>query len=168
MALMARLFLILAVMLGAFPGGVGAMDEIKNLELRNALGQVKLFSGMTGKERAALNAAAGLRHSQEGERIIEQGKPLDRMFIILEGKAEIWVDGKIMAILPPQSLVGDIEFLDGLPASADVYVLKNTRLVELNNARLNTLMEERPRLGYQFMREIAKIGGQRLRAMNKK
>ncbi len=58
--------------------------------------------------------------------------------------------------------------LDGLPASADVVVLKETRLIELNNAALIDLMGKQPRLGYVLMREIATIVGQRLRAMNPK
>jgi len=91
-----------------------------------------------------------------------------RMFIVLEGQAEVRVNGKPVATLPEQSLVGEVEFLDALPASADVVVLKETRLIELNNAALTGLMKKRPRLGYVLMSEIARIEGQRLRAMNPK
>jgi CRP-like cAMP-binding protein len=90
------------------------------------------------------------------------------MFIILEGQAEVRVTGKLVATLPEQSLVGEIEFLDRLPSSADVIVLKETQLIEINNAALNSLMKKQPRLGYILMSEIARIEGQRLRAMDQK
>ncbi len=115
-----------------------------------------------------LKSATTLRRCKEGERIIEQGKPLDRMFIVLEGQAEVRVSGKLMATLPEQSLVGEVEFLDMLPASADVIILKETDLIELNNAALTDLMKKHPRLGYVLMSEIARIESQRLRAMDLK
>jgi len=157
-----------AVVLGNFVGNSFAVDNAKALDLSKALGQVKLFAGLTDKERDALKSAATLRHCKEGERIIEQGKPLDRMFIVLGGQAEVRVNGKPVATLPEQSLVGEVEFLDMLPASADVIILKETDLIELNNAALSALMKKQPRLGYVLMSEIARTEGQRLRAMDMK
>ena len=169
--LKARLFLavvVVVVVLGAFAVNSFAADKAKASELSKALNQAKLFAGLTDKERAALESAVTLRHCKEGERIVEQGKPLTRMFIVLEGQAEVRVNGKLVATLPEQSLVGEIEFLDMLPASADVVVIKETRLIELNDAALTGLMKKQPRLGYVLMSEIAKIEGQRLRTMDLK
>jgi CRP-like cAMP-binding protein len=73
-----------------------------------------------------------------------------------------------VATLPEQSLVGEIEFLDMLPARADVTILKDSHLIELNNAALTSLMKKHPRLGYVLMSEIARIEGQRLRAKDSK
>ncbi len=144
-------------------GSSFAQPENKVSELSKALSQVKLFAGLTDAERESLAEVATMRRGKAGERIIRQGETLDRMFIILEGEAEIWIDGKKAVSVPAQSLVGEIEFLDGLPATADVLLLKETDLVELNYAALNGLMENQPRLGYLLMREIAKIEAQRLR-----
>jgi CRP/FNR family transcriptional regulator, cyclic AMP receptor protein len=165
----ARLLLavvVVVVVFGNYAGNSFAAD--KALELSKALGQAKLFAALTDKERAVLKSAATLRYCKEGERIIEQGKPSGRMFIVLDGQAEVRVNGKLVATLPEQSLVGEIEFLDKLPASADVVILKETHLIELNNAALTGLMKKQPRLGYVLMTEIARIEGRRLRAMDLK
>lgn len=156
------------VLLAAFGGSSFAAEGTKPLELSAAIGQAILFAGMTDDERAALKMAATLRQGQEGERIIEQGKRLDSMFIVLEGSAEVRIDGRALATLPEQSLVGEIEFLDMLPANADVTLLKASYLIKLDNATLRTLMNEHPRLGYVLMSEIAKIEARRLRAMDQK
>jgi len=158
----------LAVMLGVFVSSSFAADEAKVLGLSKALAQVKLFAGLTDAERDALKAAATLRRGKAGERIIQQGKSMDRMFIILEGKAEVRVNGKHIVTLSGQPLVGEIEFLDRLPASADVLLLEKADLIELNYAALTRLMEKQPRLGYVLMREIAGIEARRLRDTNPK
>ncbi|MDD5476151.1 MAG: cyclic nucleotide-binding domain-containing protein [Syntrophales bacterium] len=159
-------FLVVAVVFGNIAGNSFAADNAKTLELSQALSQAELFAELTDEERSALKPAATLRHCKKGDRIIEQGKSLGSMFIVLEAPAEVRVNGEPVATLPEQSLLGEIEFLDELPASADVVVLKETRVIELNNVALAGLMEKRPRLGYVLMREIAGIAAQRLRAMN--
>jgi len=154
---------VVVVMFGYLACNSFAADEAKALALSKALAQVKLFAGLTDAERDALKAAATLRRGKAGERIIQQGKALDRMFIILEGQAEVRINGKHFVTLSGQPLVGEIEFLDMLPASADVLLLKETDLIELNYAALTALMEKQPRLGYVLMGEIARIEARRLR-----
>ncbi|MDD5206126.1 MAG: cyclic nucleotide-binding domain-containing protein [Desulfobacterales bacterium] len=88
------------------------------------------------------------------------------MVIILQGKAEVRISGKLVVSLSGQSLVGEIEFLDTLPASADVVLLEEADLIELDSAALNRLMEKQPRVGYVLMREIAEIEAGRLRRTN--
>jgi CRP-like cAMP-binding protein len=136
--------------------------------LTQAIGQAGLFSDLTGEEKAALETAALLRHGRKGERVIEQGRSQKRMLVILQGESEVRVHGKTVAILPAQSLVGEIEFLDGFPASADVVLLQDSQIIELDNAKLESLMNQQPRIGYILMREIARIEARRLRAMNEK
>ena len=156
------------VVLGSCVCNSFAADESEELTLSGALSQVKLFAELTNAERDALKTAAALRRSTAEERIIEQGQILDKMFIILEGEGEVWVNGKYLLTLSGQFLVGEIEFLDTLPASADVVLLKETDFIELDNAALIGLMEKQPRMGYVLMREIAKIEGKRLRDTDSK
>ncbi len=162
------LSVVIVVVLVAISGSPYAADKANQSELSKAINRAKLFAGLTGKEKVALESAATFRIGKKGERIIEQGKPTGRMFIVLEGQAEVKINGKLVATLPGQSLVGEIEFLDKLPASADVVISKDTQLIELNNAALGGLMDKQSRLGYVLMSEIARIEAGRLRAMNSK
>ena len=169
--LAARLFLavgVFAVTSGTFSADLYAADKADGSELSRAISQAKLFAGLTDKEKAALEAAASLRHGKKGERIIAEGKSSGTMFIVLESQAEVRANGKLVATLPEQSLVGEVEFLDGLPASGDVVISKDTSLIVLDNAKLSDLMKKQPRLGYVLMNEIASIEARRLRAMNPK
>ena len=159
---------VVIMMLGSLAGGSYAADEAKPPALPDTLAKVGLFAGLTDAERDSLKPAATLRQGKAGERIIEEGKLQGKMIVIMEGEAEIRVKGKLVVTLSGQSLVGEIEFLDTLPASADVILLRDTNLIELNNTALAGLMEKQPRLGYVLMREIARIESRRLRASNPK
>ncbi|MBW1781714.1 MAG: cyclic nucleotide-binding domain-containing protein [Deltaproteobacteria bacterium] len=164
-----RLFCaVVIVMFGYLSGYSFASDEAKSVALSKALSKVKLFAGLTDAERDALKAAATLRRGKAGERIIRQGQTLERMFIILDSKVEVEVNGRHVVTFSGQPLVGEIEFLDGLPAAADVLLGKDTDLIELNHAALTGLMKNHPRLGYVLMREIATMEAQRLRKTTQK
>ena len=162
------IWIAVIVMFGYLACNSFAADEANVLALSRALAQVKLFQGLTDAERDALKAAATLRSGKSGERIIQQGKAMGKMFIIMEGQAEVRVNGKHIVTLSGQTLVGEIEFLDKLPASADVFLLKDTDLIELNHVALTDIMKKQPRLGYVLMGEIARIEARRLRATNPK
>ena len=150
---------VLAV--GGFYGNSPAED--KGSPLSRALDQAKLFRGLTETERTTLASVASLRHGRKGEHIIQQGKFSGAMFIILQSRSEVRINGKTVVTLPVEALVGEIEFLDGLAATADVILLEKTDLIALNNKALAELMERQPRLGYLLMGEIARIEAKRLR-----
>ncbi len=143
-----------------------ASDTSQTSALTRALSQVTLFAELTDAERDSLRTVTALRRGAAGERIIEQGQTLNKIIIILDGRCEVRIDGEYLLTLSGQYLVGEVEFLDALPGSADVILLEETDLIELNNAALTILMEKQPRLGYVLMRKIAKIVGQRLRDMD--
>lgn len=157
---------LMIIMVGTLPGNALAADEAGSLSLAEALSQTEIFADLTETERNALQTVAQLRRGKAGERLIEQGKATNKMYIILEGKCEILINGKPLTSFSGQSLVGEIEFLDSLPASADVVLLEEATFIELDNKALGDLMDKNPRMGYVLMREIARIEGRRLRATN--
>ncbi len=140
-----------------------ADEKTGDSELSKALTQVKLFSNLSDQERDELKSVAKLRHAKAGERIIEEGKKLDRMFIAMDGQTEVWLKGKCIVKYTGQALVGEFEFLDKTSATADVTLTKETDVIELDYAALEALMEKQPWLGCRLMREIAKTEIQRLR-----
>ena len=133
-------------------------------KLAETLAQIQLFDGLTPEELTLLEGIATLRHGAAGERIVEQGKSMGRMLIIMDGQADVIVSGQKVVTLSGQVLIGEIEFLDQQPATADVVLLDNADLVEVDNSALNDLMEKYPRLGYVIIRRIAVIEAQRLRS----
>jgi signal-transduction protein with cAMP-binding, CBS, and nucleotidyltransferase domain len=164
-----KLVCVIAVVIFAnFAGGSLASAEAKTMKLSDALAKARLFSGLTPEEREALKSAATMRQCKAGERIIAQGKATQKMFIVMIGKADVLINGKRVVTLSGEFLVGEIEFLDMLPASADVVLLEEADVIEINNAALSSLMDKQPRIGFVIMAEMARIEAERLRQTSAK
>ena len=137
-------------------------------EQAGTLAAVNVFAQLTDAERSILKGAATLQSGKTGERIITQGMAMKRMTVIMTGEADVFINKKKIVTLKGQVLVGEIEFLDGKTATADVILKQDSDLVVLDNARLRAIMDKHPRIGYVLMHEIAKIESQRLRETSTK
>jgi CRP-like cAMP-binding protein len=142
--------------LAALAGGEGEF-------LDTALSRVEILSGLTRAELDILKPAARLFHGKKGEQVIRQGSLMGRMLVVLDGQVEVRIDGKSFVSFSGQVLLGEIEFLDGHPATADVVLLKDADYISLDTEKLKGIMDAHPRIGYVLLREIAGIEAHRLR-----
>ncbi len=137
-------------------------------DLSSILSQISLFSNLTPLQIDILKTAAVLKKGGKGEKIIHQGQSMGKMTIVLDGEADVLINGQHIVALSGQFLLGEIEFLDGQPASADVILGKDTNMVQLDNIALNRVFENHPDIGYVIMRQIAVIEAERLRKQSSK
>lgn len=103
-----------------------------------------------------------------GDRIIEQGKRAGKMAIALESEVRIRIDGETIRALPADSLVGEMEFLEDVPASADGVLGGKSGVVLLQQRSFQQVMDDDPGSGYRVMLEIAGIEANRLRMNNQR
>lgn len=75
----------------------------------------------------------------DGETLTHQGEPVAQFSYILDGKALVFVGGKIVAEIGPGTLVGELSCLHGTPASATVVVQGNAQLMQINASALRRL-----------------------------
>ncbi len=136
--------------------------------LVSALRQVPVFQRLDEDQLQKIASVAEVALRQAGDRIIEQGKRVGKMAIALESEVNIRIDGATIRVLPPNSLVGEIEFLVDVPASADVVLLSQSRVILLEHRRFQGVMDADPGLGYAVMGEIAKMEANRLRTNNQR
>ena len=153
--------LTVLAMIGSYASASAATGDPALLK---ALSRVKIFASLTDGELHALQSAATLCHMQAGEYLTRSDMTIDTMFIVLDGKAEVFRKGTLVATLSGQFFIGETEFLVKLPTFVDVIIAKETDVIEVRNAALNDLMERYPRIGFVIMSELAKIEAQRLRA----
>jgi CRP/FNR family transcriptional regulator, cyclic AMP receptor protein len=78
-----------------------------------------------------------------GEDIIREGEMGTSMFIIVEGRVRVHVQGKQVGILGSGSIIGELAALDPEPRSASVTAINDTFLFELDGDALRDLMSER-------------------------
>ena len=63
---------------------------------------------------------------------------------------------------------GEITFLEGVRRSADVRALTSSKVIKWNGEALHRVLEENYRMGYVFMKNLARLLAQRIRHINLK
>ena len=132
------------------------------------LRQVPLFARLDESQLRKVAEIAEVRQGQKGEHIITQGKRIGKMFVALDSEVQIRIGGELIVVLPINSLVGEIEFLIDVPATADVVLNKNSRVLVLEHGPLRKMMDAHPRIGYVLMDGFASMEAQRLRKTNQR
>jgi CRP-like cAMP-binding protein len=101
-----------------------------------------------------------------GTEIITEHAEPDHLYVVLSGLVGIRVASlgdALLARLGPGELLGEISFLEGVPASATAVATESTTLLALPRAALSAKLESEPAFGARFYRALALLGGRRLR-----
>lgn len=127
------------------------------------------FSGALHAELEALHQAGKMRSFRAGEVIFQAGDPGDGFYIIESGRVQIMAviganEPRILATISAGDFFGEMAVLDDAPRSAMAKAETDTRATFLSRAELLDLLERRPRLALNLIREFSN----RMRALNRK
>jgi len=161
-------FLLLIGCLTATAVCSGAEGSISQKALVSALRQIPIFQRLDEEQLRKVADVARMVEHEGGYRIIEQGKRVGKMAVALDSEVRIKIDGKTVRALPPNSMVGEIEFLEDVPATADVVLVGKSRILLLEHRAFQRVMDADPSLGYRVMVEIARMEANRLRMNNQR
>jgi len=157
------LFFIGMMWLGSAAVCSGA-ERVQSPEVMAALlREVPVFQGLDDAQLKKIAGAGEMATREVEDRIIQQGKRTGRMAVALDSEVDIRIDGERLRILPAKTLVGEMEFLEDCPASADVVMVGRSRVIFLDHGRFRALMDADPVFGYRMMNEIARLEANRLR-----
>jgi len=78
------------------------------------------------------------------ETIVTKGEALDRIMVIVEGRAAVVRDGKKLVELGAGRFVGEMSFLTGQTPAADVQTTERARVVTWSHDRLKPFLEKNP------------------------
>lgn len=96
--------------------------------------------------------------------LLRQGEPVLRLDLLIEGSCEVDRDGALIARIGPGSLVGEMGYLSGEPASATVRAIEPVRYFSFDADRLRATMQRNPDLASALERSVARVLRQRLSA----
>jgi CRP-like cAMP-binding protein len=94
-----------------------------------------------------------------GEVLFRKGEVGDSMFVMIEGKAEISIDGIFFEQMESGSFVGEMAVIDGSPRFATVTAQSKCKFVIVNKQRFQFLIDETP----GFAIEVMKVMSSRLK-----
>jgi CRP-like cAMP-binding protein len=90
-----------------------------------------LFAPFSESERALLTSKFHFLEVDRNVRVIEQGKPVTGLFVLLAGEAAAVSDGKPVAHFQAGELFGEIALIKGTPATATVVTLQKSYVLHL-------------------------------------
>lgn len=97
-----------------------------------------------------------------GEVIFQQGGVADRLYAILEGEVEIWIDGKLLDTTGAGGIVGEMALISASPRSATAIAKTDCKLVPVDEKRFAFLVQQTP----YFAISVMKIMVERIRKLD--
>lgn len=97
--------------------------------------------------------------------IIQQGQPIEALFILLEGRLSVRMTGVAseVAALYPGEVLGEISFVDARPPSASVVAVEDSHVLAVNRDVLTKKLARDDAFGARFYRGLAVFLADRLR-----
>ena len=125
-----------------------------------ALGRVPLFARCTSRELEFVASRTDEVDVAAGRRLVRQGEPGDSFYVLLDGEADVEVDGERRPALKPGDFFGEISMLDRGPATATVVTRTPARLMVMSHSQFRDAIKGNDELLAQVMAAM----GERLRA----
>jgi CRP-like cAMP-binding protein len=89
-----------------------------------------------------------------GGRVIERGRPLDRLVVVFSGRLSVEADGQRKAALRAGHFAGEMSFVTGEVPSADVRVIEPARLFVWKSDDLTRFLEGQNEFRLAFQSSI--------------
>jgi CRP/FNR family transcriptional regulator len=114
-------------------------------------GSHNLLSGLPPEYSSQLLAKAPTIDLTKGQSLFQIGAPADGCYWLKEGVLKVSITSnqgaeRILAILGPGSIVGELAMIDGLPRSASVQALRDSRLAFVSRNNFRECLRDSPEL----------------------
>jgi CRP-like cAMP-binding protein len=133
-----------------------AMSDAKS----RSLGAVPLFGRCSKKELDFLASRTDEVDVAAGRRLTNQGEPGDTFYVLLDGEADVDVDGRFRRTMKIGDFFGEISMLDRGAATATVVTRTPARLMVMSHAQFRDAIKANDMLLGHVMAAM----GERLRA----
>ncbi|GIU84081.1 MAG: hypothetical protein KatS3mg008_0856 [Acidimicrobiales bacterium] len=108
------------------------------------LREVSFFEGFSDEELERVVDLADEVRVEEGDVVVDQGRVGLDCFVILEGRAGVWVGDEHVASLTKGSMIGEMALVEHTPRSASVVAETPMRLLRFDTKAFKRLLEEMP------------------------
>ncbi len=132
------------------------MDDIKKRQVRRALEESDIFSGLEAPILDTLIAKGHLREIKAGTLLFSKNDPGESFMVVLDGRIKISnvsADGKeaVLTFINPGEVLGEISVLDGLARTADATAIALTELFQLQRRDLIPLLTSNPAIAIHLI-----------------
>ncbi|MDD3082167.1 MAG: cyclic nucleotide-binding domain-containing protein [Desulfobacterales bacterium] len=121
----------------------------RSSRLAEAISNIPLFGGLDAESISGIIQQSRMLIFEEDQMIFRQGDSGKFLYIVLDGRVQIFLQGRNdqlvpLAVLAENQFFGEISFLTGHPRSASVRALENTLLCEISADTLRDVVHRWP------------------------
>jgi CRP-like cAMP-binding protein len=128
------------------------MKELEAAEKSALIAQVDFFSGCTQREVDDIAKLLADRHFAEGEELCQQGEAELYGFVIVEGDAEVLVDGAKAATVTAGDVVGELSMLGSGHRTATLRALTPVHALVIQPDEIDSVLSADPSSGQRLGR----------------
>jgi CRP/FNR family transcriptional regulator, cyclic AMP receptor protein len=140
------------------------VNLIQNNTMRHGL---YFLSSLRDADIDWLVAAGHRREVAVGVNLIEESRPIDSLFLVIDGAFSVRTagpDGHRTTRLLPGDIVGEMSLVDSAPPPAMVRAVEDSVVLAIPHRRLHTRLTEDPGFASRFYRALSMLLADRLRA----
>lgn len=127
----------------------------RNSKYLEQLAAIPLFRSCTKRELGRVAQAADEVHLDDGRTIVEQGRPGNECYVILNGSATVTRDGTTLATIGAGDHFGELAVLDGGTRTATVTATSAIDLLVIGRREFAALLEDVPGLSHKVLVNLA-------------
>ena len=118
--------------------------------------RVPMFSTCSKKDLKTIASNAERLHVPAGRILAEQGQTGREAFIIVDGKARVYRNGRKVAMLRPGQFFGELSLLDRAPRNATVIADTDMELLVLGQREFAKIVDAAPAFARALLTGIAR------------
>ena len=107
----------------------------------------EVFNDLTPGEYVKLLSEGTWTQPTQGETLVADGSVVENMMVLTGGDMEVRKGDKVLAKLSDGQFIGEMSFISGNKAGADVVAGNNAKLMSWKQSDLKRLIEKNPGLG---------------------
>ncbi len=133
---------------------------MKTTDYYDFLKGVDLFRDLDDGEIRKLCDVSRERHFDENEIVFEEGSVAGQLFIVLEGRMEVWKDfyeesRDLLAVHGPGRMFGEMGLLDNLPRSATVLTKESSKVLCIDKGDFTDILGKNSSISISIARSVS-------------
>jgi CRP-like cAMP-binding protein len=125
-------------------------------DVLHRLAHIEVMQNLPVKEKQAIIPYLRPIHAEPGDVLCEEGTPGEHFYMIVDGEAEVRKGRKVLRIMEPGEVFGEMSLLTGEPRSATVVARTPMELYQLQQEHFNHVLTWSPHLAWALSRALAR------------